>query len=95
MHVNPRCPRWLAALVCILILASALAVVWAQHQSRRLFIELQALQQEGDGLYERWSGLQLDYRTWGTHHRAEEIARDRLDMQLPQEEILVFVEHEE
>lgn len=93
--MNPRCPRWFAAIVCILVLGSSLAVVWSQHQSRRLFIELQSLQHEGDVLYERWSGLQLDYGTWGTHHRAEEIARNRLGMQLPQEEILVFVEREE
>ena len=93
--MKPGCPRWLAAIVCSLVFVSALAVVWSQHQSRKLFIELQQLQHEEDRLYEIWSSLQIDYGTWGAHHRVEQIAREKLGMRLPQEEILVFVEEEQ
>lgn len=93
--MNPSCPRWLAAAVYSMVFASALAVVWSKHQSRQLFIELQQLQREEDKLYEIWSSLQIDYGTWGAHHRTEHIARERLQMLLPQEEVLVFVEREQ
>ncbi len=62
---------------------SALAVVYASHESRKLFIELQALQEIRDGLDVEWGRMQLEQSTWATHGRVEAVARDSLSMRLP------------
>jgi len=65
------------------VLASALAVVDAQHRSRALFVELQAVEGDIAALDTEWGRLQLEQSTWATHGRIERIAREELDMRLP------------
>ena len=74
------------------LFATAIGIIWSRHQHRVLFIELQAEQNAWDEMYERWSALQLEQGTWAAHHRAEDIAREHLGLDLPQEEVLVFVD---
>lgn len=71
---------WLLALVAFL---TALAVVVTKHDSRRLFVELQALEHERDLLNVEWNQLQLEESAWSTQARIETAARRRLEMQLP------------
>jgi len=71
------------ALLGLLVLLSALGVVWSKHQSRQLFGELQALEERRDEYNAEWSRLQLEQSTWGTHARIEGIAREQLDMERP------------
>lgn len=71
---------WFFALVAFL---TALAVVVTKHDSRRLFVELQALEQERDLLSMEWNQLQLEQSAWSTQSRIETAARSRLEMQLP------------
>jgi len=68
----------------VVVLLSALAVVDAQHRSRALFVELQALEAEAAELETEWGRLQLEQSTWATHGRIERIAREELDMRLPE-----------
>ncbi|MBI5450549.1 MAG: cell division protein FtsL [Gammaproteobacteria bacterium] len=82
--------RILTVLICGVFL-SALAVTYAKHQSRRLFIELQALNTERDNLEIEWGRLQLEQSTWAAPNRIEEIAHQRLQMQLPQAEKIVII----
>lgn len=73
-------------LVLVLGLAcfgSALGVVYVNHESRKLFIELQALQEIRDELDVEWGRMQLEQSTWATHGRIEATARDKLSMHLP------------
>lgn len=62
---------------------SALAVVYSSHESRKLFIELQALQEMRDELDVEWGRMQLEQSTWATHGRIEATAREKLSMRLP------------
>jgi len=65
------------------LLACALGAVTSQHQSRKLYIELQ-LQQDRAKQYEvEWGQLQLEQSTWAMHARIERIATQRLQMQVP------------
>jgi len=86
----------MSARLCVLLLVgavfgSALAVVVARHESRRLFVELQALETLRDGMHEQWGRLQLEEATWGTHGRVEELARERLGMRQPGAEAVVLL----
>lgn len=65
------------------ILVSAVTAVWAKHQSRKLFVELQGLVAERDQLEIDWGRLQIEQSTQGSHARVEQIARDQLAMRLP------------
>lgn len=76
--------RFLVAVLWVAVLASALAVVYAKHEARNRFIELQALTTERDELDIEWGQLQLEQSTWATHGRVEQAAREELHMVIPQ-----------
>ena len=69
----------IAALIPV-VLSSALGVVYAKHQSRKLFVQLNELQQQRDGMNVEWGQLQLELSTWATNVRIEQVARQRLRM---------------
>ncbi len=70
-------------ILIVLVLASALALVSAQHQSRKLFIELERLQTRERALEVEWGQLQLEQSTWAAHARVEKVARERLHLVTP------------
>lgn len=65
------------------LFASALAVVWSRHETRTLFVELQALSAERDALDIEWGQLKLEQSAWSTHGRVEQTARVSLRMVIP------------
>ena len=69
--------------LALVVLASALAVVYSQHRARALFIELQRLEATQAELDTEWGRLELEQSTWATHGRIERLAREQLDMRLP------------
>jgi cell division protein FtsL len=75
----------------LLVLVSALAAVYAKHESRRLFTELQALTAERDRLAVEWGQLQIEQSAWSTHARVEQLAREEMNMRDPAaDQILLF-----
>ncbi len=73
------------------VLGSALGVVYAKHQTRKLFVELQGMQKVQDDLQIDWGRLQLEQATWATHGRIESVARERLDMHTPTADDVVVI----
>ncbi len=69
--------------LALAVTASALAVVYSQHRSRALFVELQRLERAQAELDTQWGRLELEQSTWSTRGRIERIARERLQMRLP------------
>ncbi|MBK4733555.1 cell division protein FtsL [Noviherbaspirillum pedocola] len=67
-------------LLTALVVASALSLVNAQYEARRLFIELERAQSSARQLDIEWSQLQLDQSTLGKHARIEASARSELHM---------------
>lgn len=65
------------------VLASAVAAVWARHEARRLFVEVETLNARRDQLNIDWGRLQIERSTWATHGRVEKMARQELDMRIP------------
>ena len=78
-------------LIALAALASALGVVYAKHENRKLFIELQALQAERDAMNVEWGQLQLEQGTQATHARVDAEARSRLGMQPPVAREIVII----
>ena len=67
-------------LLTFLLVLSALSLVNAQYQARRLFIELERAQALARHLDIEWAQLQLDQSTLGKHASIEANARRDLNM---------------
>lgn len=80
------------AMLVVLVVASALSAVSAQHQARQRFIALEREQARMQQLDVEWGQLQLEQSTWATHARVEKIARERLAMRPPASGQTVVVE---
>ena len=70
-------------LLWIAVLASAVAVVRARHESRTLFVELEQLSAERDRLNIEWWQRQLEQSAWSNHGFVERVAAERLHMKIP------------
>jgi cell division protein FtsL len=68
--------------VLALVIACALLLVTSQHQSRKLYVELQKEQELAKQLDIEWGQLQLEQSTWATHARIEKIAARSLGMRV-------------
>jgi cell division protein FtsL len=71
------------AVLLLLVVSSALAVVYSTHRSRALFNEWQQLQRSEWTLDEDWERLLLEQSTWAAHERVSVIAESRLNMTMP------------
>jgi cell division protein FtsL len=80
-----------ASILSIAVLASLVEIVVHRHQSRQLFVESQKLQGEVVELGREWGRLLLEQGTLATHGRIEELARDRLDMALPERKNVLVI----
>jgi cell division protein FtsL len=75
-----------AALVLALlmaVIASALGVVWTRHESRVLFVQLTALQNQRDELNIEYGRLELEQATHAEPRRVDSEARQKLGMLEP------------
>lgn len=88
---NPESMTWLIMIAVVLTLSSALAVVYAKHHKRNLFIELQSLNSVRDDLNIEWGRLQLEQSTFATHSYIEDTARRDLQMVLPTQDDIKMV----
>jgi cell division protein FtsL len=70
----------LVSLVTLLLVVSALSLINAQYQARRLFIELEHAQTNAKQLEVEWAQLQLDQSSLAKHARIEASARRDLNM---------------
>jgi cell division protein FtsL len=79
--------RWLSLVLPLLwlaVLASAVQVIYARHEARALFVQLEKLNAERDSLDIEWGRLQLEQSYWSSHAFVERVANAKLQMNLPQ-----------
>ncbi|HEU4485374.1 MAG TPA: cell division protein FtsL [Povalibacter sp.] len=79
-------------LLGVLLLATAVAVVWSKHETRSLFIELQGLNKQRDALDIEWGQLKIEQSAWATHGRVEQTARADLKMVIPKPDEVQLVQ---
>lgn len=82
----------LRLVLIILVIISALAVVYVADLNRRLFIAYQDAQSQHNQLYVEWGRLLLEQSTWSTQERVQTLAEQRLGMHLPQAADVVSVQ---
>lgn len=86
--------RWLlTASLATLLLATAFGVIYTRHESRKSFVELQALEAARDEANVDWGRLQLEHATWAEAGRVEQVARGDLGLvHKAPERVVVIVE---
>jgi cell division protein FtsL len=78
-------------LLAIGVLMSALSVVYVTNTAREFNASLQQSLIERDQLHVQWSQLLLERSTWVTQSRVEQIASNKLDMEVPDSKTVVIV----
>ena len=89
---SQRHPVLLVMVFAIVCTVSAMALVYTKHESRSLFIELEALTSERDELDIEWGQLQIEQSTWARHPRIEKVAQEQLGLERPNAEKIFVVE---
>ena len=93
MIIQPKAqPTVLVLVFAAVCVMTAIAMVYTKHESRKLFVELEALTQERDDLNIEWGQLQIEQSTWATHARIERVALDRLSLVRPQSTEIFVIE---
>lgn len=70
-------------ILLLVAVVSALGVVRANHEARKLFVAMEAEQKRMRDLDIEWGQLQLEQSTWAAHMRIEKLAREKLGMKPP------------
>jgi cell division protein FtsL len=78
-------------LLLVTVVLSALSVVTSQHKARKLFIELQKEKEHAQQMEVEWGQLQLEQSTWAAPARVEQVAVQKLQMQLPKNGQVQFI----
>ncbi|MGC1854141.1 MAG: cell division protein FtsL [Candidatus Aquirickettsiella sp.] len=71
-------------LLTLAVLSSALSVIYIKTMQRNLYSQLQASQQDYDGLKTEWSQLLLEENTWVAPVRIQSLAQQELGMRIPE-----------
>ena len=70
-------------LLLLVLIVCALGLVTSQHESRKLFTQLEREQERARALDVEFGQLQLEASTWGLHSRVEKLATRSLGLRAP------------
>ena len=70
----------------VLLVASAVAVVWSVQETRESYARLEVLQSEAQRLDAEWVRLLLEESTLGSPHLVEQAAANQLGLEIPDPE---------
>ncbi len=78
-------------ILMLVIITSALSMVYVTNQTRGLNASLQQTQVERDHMHVQWGQLLLEKSTWMMQARVQQIAEDKLNMVFPAGKSVVVV----
>jgi cell division protein FtsL len=75
----------------MLLLGSAMGVIYSKYRSRLLFVEIQKQERELDRYEVEWGQLQLELTTLAEENRVEQIAREKLKLVMPKRDKIIYL----
>ncbi len=81
----------LVAILSVVLLLTALAVIYSKYYSRLVFIEIQKQERELDQREVEWGQTQLELTTFAEQNRVEAVAREKLKLVIPLHEKIVYI----
>lgn len=88
-------PNFATLLLVLIVLISALSVVYVADLNRRLFIQSQAEQNAQNQMHTDWGKLLLEQTTWSTQARIQALAQERLGMIAPSNANTVIIREQQ
>ena len=70
---------------------SALSLIYIRHQNHLVFMQLQTLSQQHDELNAQWRQLRLEHSTLVQQPRIERLAKQKLQMHIPQPHEIMII----
>ena len=88
-----RLPKYLFLVVVlwVLVIASALSVVYVTYDTRVKFNALETLRREKSQLQVVWGQYLLEESTWEAYGRVEKLAKEKLSMTVPKAEDIIMI----
>ncbi len=83
--------RYIEGVLILVLLISALTVIYSKYQSRLIFIEIQKQERELDQYEVEWGQLQLELTTLAEQNRVEQVAREQLKLVMPAREKIIYI----
>lgn len=77
--------------LALLVIFSALNIVYVTDINRREFSTLSSLKQSRDDLHITWNQLLLETNTWSARQRVEKIATQNFEMELPKAKNIIII----
>ena len=81
----------LLSVVSIVLLLSALAVIYSKYYSRLIFIEIQKQERALDQYEVEWGQMQLELTMLAEQNRVELVAREQLKLIMPLREKIIYI----
>jgi cell division protein FtsL len=81
----------LLAILTVVLVISALAVIYSKYYSRLIFIDIQKQERELDQREVEWGQTQLELTTFSEQYRVETVAREKLKLVLPLHEKIIYI----
>ena len=81
----------LLSLLFVVVIVTALSVVYTKHMNRKYFVEWHKLQKERDEMNIEWGQLQLERSTFATSSEIEKKARKKLGMDQPIKKEMILI----
>ena len=81
----------LLSVVSIVLLLSALAVIYSKYYSRLIFIEIQKQERALDQYEVEWGQMQLELTMLAEQNRVELVAREQLKLVMPLREKIIYI----
>ncbi|MBM4206442.1 MAG: cell division protein FtsL [Gammaproteobacteria bacterium] len=81
----------LLTLLLIVLMSSALAVIYCKNYSRSLFSEIERQERALEQYEVEWGQMQLELSTLAEQNRVESIARGKLKLIMPQRENIIYI----
>ncbi|WP_432696315.1 cell division protein FtsL [Marinobacterium sp. YM272] len=87
-------PAATLGLLVLLVIGSAMLVIYSAYEYRRLFNQHQVLSSQGEDLQVEWGQLLLEESAWASNSRVERQADKNLHMTSPEADNIEIVRHE-
>lgn len=88
-------PFLLLVSLLVAIVISAVAVIFSAYEYRLLFHEHQQLIQQRDDYQVEWGQLLLEQSAWAANNRVENQAREKLEMLVPEPDVIEVIRYGE
>lgn len=82
-------------LLWLMVLGSAIAVVYVTYDTRVKFNTLESLRREHNRLQVVWGQYLLERSTWASYGRIEKISAEKLSMSVPSAQQVIMVTDDE